>query len=162
MIEDVCEAHGTQFNNRKVGSFGWVSNFSFYYAHHMSTIEGGMVCTDNEEVYQICRMLRSHGMVREITNEQVKNSYHDENPELNPDFIFAFPLTQTRISNISYNGISSGAGSKDTRHLPSLEITVCEDSHPKHNMQRKIDKKLFTGPTSSSTKCCLPQTILII
>ena len=75
LIEDVCESHGAEFRKSKLGSFGWVSNFSFYYAHHMSTIEGGMVCTDSEEVYQICRMLRSHGMVREATNKKLNESY---------------------------------------------------------------------------------------
>ncbi len=48
LIEDCCESHGATFNGRKVGSFGLVSNFSFYFAHHMSTIEGGMICTNDE------------------------------------------------------------------------------------------------------------------
>ena len=100
LIEDVCESHGAEFNNKKVGSFGWVSNFSFYYAHHMTTIEGGMVCTDSEEVYQICRMLRSHGMVREVTNDETKNSYKNDNPELNPEFIFAFPAFNMRNTEL--------------------------------------------------------------
>ena len=100
LIEDVCESHGAEFNNKKVGSFGWVSNFSFYYAHHMTTIEGGMVCTDSEEVYQVCRMLRSHGMVREVTNDETKNSYKNDNPELNPEFIFAFPAFNMRNTEL--------------------------------------------------------------
>jgi CDP-4-dehydro-6-deoxyglucose reductase, E1 len=100
LIEDVCESHGAEFNSNKVGSFGWISNFSFYYAHHMSTIEGGMVCTDSEEVYQICRMLRSHGMVREVTNDETKNSYKNDNPELNPEFIFAFPAFNMRNTEL--------------------------------------------------------------
>ena len=100
LIEDVCESHGAEFNNKKVGSFGWISNFSFYYAHHMTTIEGGMVCTDSEEVYQICRMLRSHGMVREVTNDETKNSYKNDNPELNPEFIFAFPAFNMRNTEL--------------------------------------------------------------
>lgn len=100
LIEDVCESHGAEFNSKKLGSFGWVSNFSFYYAHHMTTIEGGMVCTDSEEVYQICRMLRSHGMVREVTNDETKNSYKNDNPELNPEFIFAFPAFNMRNTEL--------------------------------------------------------------
>ena len=100
LIEDVCESHGAEHNNKKAGSFGWISNFSFYYAHHISTVEGGMVCTNNEEVYQICRMLRSHGMVREATNNEVKNSYKYDNPELNPEFIFAFPAFNMRNTEL--------------------------------------------------------------
>ena len=59
LIEDVCESHGACHNGQKLGSFGWASNFSFYYAHHMSTIEGGMLCTDDPELYETFRMLRS-------------------------------------------------------------------------------------------------------
>ena len=65
LIEDVCESHGAKFKNKKLGTFGIISNFSFYYAHHLSTIEGGMICTNNKEIYKISRMLRSHGMLRE-------------------------------------------------------------------------------------------------
>ncbi len=47
----MCESHGAKFKNKKLGTFGLASNFSFYYAHHMSTIEGGMICTNNKEFY---------------------------------------------------------------------------------------------------------------
>lgn len=103
LIEDVCESHGAEHNHHKLGSYGWISNFSFYYAHHMSTIEGGMVCTNDEEVYQLARMMRSHGMVRELSDEVLKDQYKNLNPELNPDFIFAhagYNLRNTEIGAI--------------------------------------------------------------
>ncbi len=100
LIEDVCESHGAKHNNDKAGSLGWISNFSFYYAHHMSTIEGGMICTNDELVYQQVRMLRSHGMVRESNDQKFREKYINENPELNPDFIFAFPAYNTRNTEI--------------------------------------------------------------
>jgi CDP-4-dehydro-6-deoxyglucose reductase, E1 len=100
LIEDVCESHGATFKGKKLGSYGLVSNFSFYFAHHMSTIEGGMICTDDEKLYQICRMYRSHGMVRESTDDNLKNLYVDENPELNPEFIFAYPAFNMRSNEI--------------------------------------------------------------
>ena len=100
LIEDVCESHGATHNGKKLGSFSWISNFSFYYAHHMSTIEGGMVCTDDAEVYQQVRMLRSHGMVREATDPAVRTAHQSANPELNPDFIFAFAAYNTRNTEI--------------------------------------------------------------
>jgi CDP-6-deoxy-D-xylo-4-hexulose-3-dehydrase len=100
LIEDVCESHGATHNGQRLGSFGWISNFSFYYAHHMSTIEGGMVCTDDPEVYQQLRMLRSHGMVREATDPGVRAAYQAANPDLNPDFIFAFAAYNTRNTEI--------------------------------------------------------------
>lgn len=100
LIEDVCESHGAMHNGKKLGSFGWISNFSFYYAHHLSTIEGGMVCTDDPAVYQEVRMLRSHGMVREANDPMVHETYRSKYPALNPDFIFAFPAYNMRNTEI--------------------------------------------------------------
>ena len=101
LIEDVCESHGTTFKNLKVGNFGFASNFSFYFAHHMSTIEGGMISTNNKEFYQICRALRSHGMVREITDDDMRNKIINENIDLNPDFIFLRPSHNFRSTEIN-------------------------------------------------------------
>jgi CDP-6-deoxy-D-xylo-4-hexulose-3-dehydrase len=101
LIEDVCESHGATFNDRKLGTFGLASNFSFYYAHHLSTIEGGMVCTDDENLYEAVRMLRSHGMVRELKSDGRKWDYVEEFPDLNPDFIFAFPAYNVRSTEIN-------------------------------------------------------------
>ena len=101
LIEDVCESHGATFQGQKLGTFGLMSNFSFYYAHHMSTIEGGMICTDDAHLYQTLRMLRSHGMVREATSSQLKHSYWEQCPDLNPDFIFAFPAYNVRSTEIN-------------------------------------------------------------
>ena len=100
LIEDVCESHGATHKQKKLGSIGWVSNFSFYYAHHMSTIEGGMICTNDEEAYQTFRILRSHGMIRESTSNSLKNSFITQYPDLNPDFIFAYPAYNVRNTEI--------------------------------------------------------------
>lgn len=66
LVEDCCESHGAEFNGKKIGNFGIASSFSFYYGHHMTTIEGGMICTDDEEFYHQLLLLRSHGMLREL------------------------------------------------------------------------------------------------
>jgi len=101
LIEDVCESHGATFKGQKLGTFGLVSNFSFYYAHHMSTIEGGMICTNDENFYEVSRMLRSHGMVRETTSKAVKADYIAKHPDLNPDFIFAYPAYNVRSTELN-------------------------------------------------------------
>jgi CDP-4-dehydro-6-deoxyglucose reductase, E1 len=100
LLEDVCESYGATFCGRKLGTFGLVSNFSFYYAHHMSTIEGGMISTNDRRLYEIFRMLRSHGMVRESTSEELRRSYREKYPDLNPNFIFAFPAYNLRPTEI--------------------------------------------------------------
>lgn len=101
LIEDVCESHGATFEGKKLGSLGLASNFSFYYAHHLSTIEGGMVCTDDPNIYETVRMLRGHGMVREMDCNGRKWDYADEFPDLNPDFIFAYPGYNVRSTEIN-------------------------------------------------------------
>ena len=100
LIEDVCESHGATFNKKKLGTFGKISNFSFYYAHHMSTIEGGMVCTNDKEIYQIIRMLRSHGMAREIGNKKIEKRIIKGYPNLSPKFIFLHPAYNFRNNEI--------------------------------------------------------------
>jgi len=101
LIEDACESHGATFRSGKVGSFGWQSNFSFYYAHHLSTIEGGMISTNDANLYQVLRMLRSHGMVRESSDESLRQTYRDRYPDLNPNFIFSFPAYNMRSTEIA-------------------------------------------------------------
>jgi CDP-6-deoxy-D-xylo-4-hexulose-3-dehydrase len=101
LIEDVCESHGTTFKDKKVGSYGFASNFSFYFAHHMSTIEGGMICTNNEYFYQVCRALRSHGMMREMTDDNLKQQIISDNPDLNKDFIFIAPAHNFRSTELN-------------------------------------------------------------
>lgn len=101
LIEDVCESHGATFQGRKLGSIGLASNFSFYYAHHLSTIEGGMVCTNNADLYETVRLLRSHGLVRELDSDSRKRELIDDNPDLNPEFIFALPGYNVRSTEIN-------------------------------------------------------------
>ena len=75
LIEDVCESHGATFNNVKLGKFGLISNFSFYYAHHMTTIEGGMISTNDKKTDELAKILRSHGMLRETPYKKNEKNY---------------------------------------------------------------------------------------
>ena len=101
LIEDVCESHGATFNTKKLGSVGFASNFSFYFAHHMSTIEGGIVSTNDDYFYQLCRSLRSHGMVREFTDKNLIKKYAVDYPNLNQDFVFIGPAHNFRSTEIN-------------------------------------------------------------
>jgi len=103
LIEDVCESHGATHNDGKLGSFGWASNFSFYYAHHMTTIEGGMISTNDQDLYDLLRMLRSHGLVRESLDSKTRTAFAERYPDLNPDFIFASHSHNMRPTEL--NGI---------------------------------------------------------
>lgn len=101
LIEDVCESHGAEFKNKKVGTYGLLSNFSFYFAHHMSTIEGGMICTNDFKIYQMIRMLRAHGLLRESNDSKLINSNIKKNKNLNKDFIFMYPSYNVRSTEIN-------------------------------------------------------------
>jgi CDP-6-deoxy-D-xylo-4-hexulose-3-dehydrase len=68
VIEDACEAHGASINGRKAGTFGDMASFSFYFSHHISTIEGGMLVTDNEIYCELAKTLRAHGYSRDLKN----------------------------------------------------------------------------------------------
>jgi CDP-6-deoxy-D-xylo-4-hexulose-3-dehydrase len=100
LIEDVCESHGAHYKNKKLGTFGLISNFSFYYAHHLSTIEGGMVCTNNKKIYETIKMLRGHGMLRECGNKKFENGIKKKYKTLSPKFIFLYPGFNMRNTEI--------------------------------------------------------------
>lgn len=103
LIEDCCESLGAMRGGKKLGTFGLASNFSFYYAHHMSTIEGGMICTDDFDFYQTCRRLRSHGLVREMIGGNHKTAIEITHGDLDPNFIFAelgFNMRSTEINAV--------------------------------------------------------------
>jgi len=101
LIEDVCESHGAIFNEKKVGTFGLASNFSFYFAHHMTTIEGGMISTNDDNFYDVARMMRSHGLVRESPFIKTREKYMSTYPDLNEDFIFAFASHNMRSTELN-------------------------------------------------------------
>ena len=101
LLEDVCESHGATYKNKKLGTFGLISNFSFYYAHHLSTIEGGMICTNNKKIYEIARMLRSHGMIRESDNVNYEKKMIKKHSDLSPKFIFPYAGFNMRSTELS-------------------------------------------------------------
>jgi len=86
-IEDVCESHGAVYKGRKAGTLSEGSTFSFYFGHHMTTIEGGFVSTDDEELYRIMKMKRSHGMAREAPPE-IFEKYKKQYSDVHPQFLF--------------------------------------------------------------------------
>lgn len=78
LIEDNCESLGSKLNGTLLGNFGLASTFSFYVGHHLSTIEGGMVCTDDEKLYDMLVMTRAHGWDRNM-EEAKQNQLRKKN-----------------------------------------------------------------------------------
>jgi len=98
LVEDCCESHGATHNGKLVGTMGDMSCFSFYFGHHMTTIEGGMLCTNDEEIYEFARMFRSHGMTREAS---IRTQTKYAKPDVNPLFTFAVPGYNMRSTEIN-------------------------------------------------------------
>ena len=100
LIEDCCESHGACYNDKKVGSFGDISVFSFFFGHHITTVEGGMISTNNEKIDELAKLFRSHGMTREVSKETQIN-YQREYPDLNPLFTFVVPGFNMRSTEMN-------------------------------------------------------------
>ncbi|MBY0282014.1 MAG: DegT/DnrJ/EryC1/StrS family aminotransferase [Alphaproteobacteria bacterium] len=91
LIEDCCESMGATYKGKSVGSFGSVGTFSFYYSHHITTLEGGITVTDDSDIDDLLRILRAHGWTRETKDPQ---KYLKQYPGFDPRFVFV---------NVGYN-----------------------------------------------------------
>ena len=99
--EIVWESHCGTLTRRQLETFGLMSNFLFYYAHHMTTIEGSVISKNDSGLYVTLRMLRSPRTVREPTSKDLKRSHKDVHIDLNPEFLFAYPAYNMRSVEIS-------------------------------------------------------------
>lgn len=100
LIEDCCESYGATINGKKIGNFGLASSFSFYWGHHITTIEGGMVCTNNKDVYKLAVLKRSHGLPRELPKEY-HSFYRKKYKDIDFNFLFlttGFNFRSTEIA----------------------------------------------------------------
>jgi CDP-6-deoxy-D-xylo-4-hexulose-3-dehydrase len=98
LIEDCCEALGAFYDGKAVGRFGRAATFSFYYSHHLTTLEGGITMTDDFELAELMRILRAHGWTREVED---KARWHDRYPEFDKRFLFVnlgYNLRPTELS----------------------------------------------------------------
>ena len=95
LIEDCCESMGARYKNKYVGSFGRVASFSFYYSHHITTLEGGICVTNDHDLSEMMRIVRAHGWVRQVENrEKWTNTYKD----FDPKFLFVNDGYNLRIT----------------------------------------------------------------
>ena len=91
LLEDVCESMGSKYNEKYLGSFGFASFFSMYFGHHLSTIEGGFINTNDEEFYYSLLMMRSHGWDRDLP-KSIQNKLRNENKISEFDSLYTFYL----------------------------------------------------------------------
>ena len=92
LLEDVCESTGSSFKDNKLGTFGLMSTFSFYFGHHISTIEGGMISSSDHEINNVLKSIRSHGWDRDTTTdfkEEMRKEWKVD--DFNSSFTFYYP-----------------------------------------------------------------------
>ena len=85
VLEDTCESLGSEIDGRKVGTFGAFGTYSFYFSHHITTIEGGMLVTDDDRLADLARSMRAHGWIRDMSNREELAS---ASPWIDPRFLF--------------------------------------------------------------------------
>ncbi len=101
LLEDACAAMGSRYAGRKVGTFGDFSTFSFYYGHHASTIEGGMICTNDAEMHEVLTMLRAHGWAKDISAKREAARAKEVGAlEFNRPFTFYYPGFNVRATDL--------------------------------------------------------------
>ena len=148
VIEDNCESLGAELNGRKTGTFGLMGSFSSFFSHHISTMEGGVVLTDDEDIYHILLSLRAHGWTRNLPNETriagTKNS---------DDFFESFRFVLPGY-NLRPLELSGAIGCEQVKKLDALidgrrrNADVFQRlmaNHPVLNLQAEIGKSSWFG-----------------
>ena len=148
LLEDNCESMGATFNDKKTGTFGVMGTFSSFYSHHISTMEGGIIVTDDAELNQILISLRSHGWTRELPE---KNLICDDKSEdlLEESFRFVLPGYNVRPLELE-----AAVGIEQIKKLPMIIterrknaklFTEILNNHPKLMIQKEIGKSSWFG-----------------
>lgn len=148
LVEDNCESMGAEFNGRKAGTFGVMGTFSSFFSHHISTMEGGMIVTDDEELYQIMLSLRAHGWTRNLPKHNLVCSEKSDDP-FEESFRFVLPGYNFRPLEMS-----GALGIEQVKKLPDLIAmrrkngTLLQETlsdHPDFMIQKELGQSSWFG-----------------
>ncbi len=147
IFEDNCESLGAEYKGKKTGTFGVIGTFSTYFSHHISTMEGGLVTTDNEEIYHILLSLRAHGWTRNLPKKNFVANKSDDWFEES----FRFVLPGYNVRPIEICGaigvkqlVKTPSFLKKRRENAELFVKLFKD-HPNYLIQKNIDKSSWFG-----------------
>lgn len=150
ILEDCCESHGATFDNEKVGNFGIASTFSFYWGHHITTVEGGMICTKIDELNDLFILKRSHGLAREL-HPSKHQYFKDKYPDIDFNFLFL-----THGYNFRNTELHAVIGIEQIKHL-NRYIAIRNENHKTYlNIITNIKEKLFIIDNEGISSFCLP------
>jgi CDP-4-dehydro-6-deoxyglucose reductase, E1 len=147
LLEDNCESMGAEYKGKAAGSFGLVSTFSTFYSHHISTMEGGFVTTDNEELYHILLSLREHGWTRRLPKQNhISNKGNDDFEES-----FRFVLPGYNVRPVEMSGavgieqlIKMPTFLKQRRDNARVFVELFRN-HPNFFIQKDVDNSSWFG-----------------
>jgi CDP-6-deoxy-D-xylo-4-hexulose-3-dehydrase len=148
MIEDNCESMGATFEGKEAGTFGVMGSYSAFFSHHISTMEGGIVVTDDEELYHIMLSLRAHGWTRNLPKFNHVTGEKSDDP-FEESFRFVLPGYNLRPLEMS-----GALGQEQLKKLPGLVegrrangalVQARLGNHPKFMIQREIGKSSWFG-----------------
>lgn len=148
LIEDNCEAMGAEFNGRKTGTFGLMGSFSSFFSHHISTMEGGLVVTDDEELYHILLSIRAHGWTRNLPRFNHVCGEKSDNP-FEESFRFVLPGYNVRPLEMS-----GAIGIEQVKKLPAMVALRRQNAqllqekmngHPYMMIQKEIGQSSWFG-----------------
>lgn len=134
LVEDTCESLGSRYDNKYLGTFGDIGTYSFYYSHHITTMEGGMVVCNDDAHYELMKCLRAHGWSRNLNDkEQIQAQY----PDLDPRFTFV---------NLGYNVRPMEL--QATMGIGQLQKLKTKNDNRKENYYR-IKRRLESDPRNT-------------
>jgi len=148
LIEDNCESMGAEFDGKKAGTFGVMGSFSSFFSHHISTMEGGLTVTDDEELYQIMLSLRAHGWTRNLPKFNHVCGEKSDDP-FKESFRFVLPGYNLRPLELS-----GALGVEQVKKLPTLIaerrrngalLQAAMGNHPDILIQREIGQSSWFG-----------------
>lgn len=142
LLEDTCESLGSEYNKRKLGTFGLMSTFSTYFGHHISTIEGGMICTNDKKVANILKGLRSHGWDRDMDSDYASDLREKYNvDEFNSLYTFYY-----NGFNVRSTDLQAFLGIRQLERLPE----IVDKRNDNYNLYRKNIKNDIWKPKETS------------
>lgn len=148
LIEDNCESMGATFDGKQAGTFGVMGSFSSFFSHHISTMEGGMIVTDDEELYQILLSLRAHGWTRNLPKQNHVCSDKSDDPF---EESFRFVLPGYNVRPLEMEG---ALGIEQVKRLPQMIaerrengklLQAAMSNHPDLLIQREIGASSWFG-----------------
>ncbi|PMV17892.1 MULTISPECIES: DegT/DnrJ/EryC1/StrS family aminotransferase [unclassified Pseudomonas] len=148
LIEDNCESMGASYNGKQAGTFGIMGSFSSFFSHHISTMEGGLIVTDDEELYQILLSLRAHGWTRNLPKQNLVCSDKSDD-SFEESFRFVLPGYNVRPLELE-----GALGVEQVKRLPTLIqerrkngalLQAAMKDHPEIIIQREIGESSWFG-----------------